>query len=97
MVTHYGQLVPVGEAMGLAFNGNETLAEIGEIVANGVRQMLRDCGIKSAKESGIGRQELIDCTQTLIDLKLWFLQNTPLDVTPELIAEVFAKSWGNYQ
>jgi len=49
----------IGLAMGLAFKGDETPEEIGQIVADGVRALMKECGIKALKDYGLTREQVL--------------------------------------
>lgn len=87
----------VGEAMGVAFVGNETPEEIGKKVADAVRALMRECNVKSIKEMGFTREQLVDCTDTCMRLNLALQTFAPVKVTPELVSDIYGKSFDNYQ
>src|SRR5690554_780788 len=49
----------IGEAMSISFSGKESAEEIGEIVAADIRKFIKGIGIKSFKDLGISREDLI--------------------------------------
>ena len=87
----------VGEAMGLSFTGKETPEEIGDMVADAVRKLMRECGVKSLKETGLTREQVVACTDTCMRLNLGLQMFSPVTPTPELVADIYGKCFDNYQ
>ncbi|MCB2359109.1 iron-containing alcohol dehydrogenase [Clostridium estertheticum] len=85
----------VGEAMGIRFSGNETDIEIGEIVAAQMRKFVKKVGIKSLKELGIVREELIGIAEmVLADACYNFV---PKQLTKEEVQVILGNMYDNYK
>ncbi|MBU3155629.1 iron-containing alcohol dehydrogenase [Clostridium estertheticum] len=85
----------VGEAMGIRFSGNETDIEIGEIVAVEMRKFVKKVGIKSLKELGIVREELIGIAEmVLADACYNFV---PKQLTKEEVQVILGNMYDNYK
>ena len=70
--------------------------EAGDRLAEGVRKWLRELGLKSLKELGVDRTELISIAKDAIDHN-WFHVMCPGDVSYEQMAQYLADSYDNYQ
>ncbi|MBU3098071.1 MULTISPECIES: iron-containing alcohol dehydrogenase [Clostridium] len=85
----------VGEAMGISFSGNETDIEIGEVVAVQMRKFVKKVGIKSLKELGIVREELIGIAEmVLADACYNFV---PKQLTKEEVQVILGNMYDNYK
>ena len=89
------QVKMVGEAMGLSFCGCESAEEIGEKVAEAIRNLMRTIGIESPASRGYTREEMLECTEVGFASGLRF--NCPTLVTEENTRELYGKIWDNYQ
>ena len=87
----------VGEAMGVAFTGSESNAEIGEKTAAAIRVLMKECGLKSPKEMGLDRETFIDCYKMTMEIDLGLRLNCPVDVTSEMVRDLYEKVYDNYQ
>ncbi|WP_333887834.1 iron-containing alcohol dehydrogenase [Clostridium sp.] len=84
----------IGEAMGLKFLGEETDEEIGEKVASGIREFSQKIGVKSIKELGIKREELIGIANMVIsDVTIGF---APKPITEKEAEKILANIFDNY-
>jgi len=86
----------VGEAVGVAFTGEETPAEIGQKTADGVRALMKEVGIKHPKEYGMEREKFIDCYKMAMEIDFGLRINCPFEPTHENIAEIYAATYDNY-
>ncbi|MBU3215790.1 iron-containing alcohol dehydrogenase [Clostridium estertheticum] len=85
----------VGEAMGISFSGNETDIEIGDVVAAEMREFVKKVGIKSLKELGIVREELIEIAEmVLADACYNFV---PKQLTKEEVQVILGNMYDNYK
>ncbi len=85
----------VGEAMGISFSGNETDIEIGEVVATEMRKFVKKVGIKSLKELGIEREELLGIAEmVLADACYNFV---PKQLTKEEVQVILGNMYDNYK
>lgn len=87
----------IGEAIGVTFYGYETPEEIGQKTADAIRALMRVCGIKSPKEKGIDRQAFINCAKVAIQIDIGLQMCCPFKVTEEVMEDLYAKSYDNYQ
>lgn len=87
----------VGEAVGVEFTGSESNEEIGEKTAEGIRALMRKCGIKSPKEMGMDREKFIDCYKMAMEIDLGLRLNCPFEVTAEIVRDIYEKTYDNYQ
>lgn len=87
----------VGEAIGVEFTGTETNEEIGQKTADGVRALMRECGIKSPKEMGMDREKFIDSYKMAMEMDLGLRLNCPFEATAEIVKDIYEKTYDNYQ
>ncbi len=87
----------VGEAIGVVFTGKETPVDVGEKTAAAIRALMKACGIKSPKEMGMDRQQFIDCYKMAMEIDLGLRLNCPVDVTPEIVRDLYQNIYDNYQ
>ena len=58
---------------------------------------MKACGIKSPKEMGMDRQQFIDCYKMAMEIDLGLRLNCPVDVTPEIVRDLYQNIYDNYQ
>ena len=85
----------IGEAMGLTFTGGETPAQLGAEVAQAVRALMRTCGIKSPREMGFTREQVVSGAPLAFESGLRF--NCPVDITPEMAQAAMEGIYDHYQ
>lgn len=86
----------VGEATGVVFCGCETPEEIGQKTADGIRSLMRACGIKHPREYGMERDRFIGCSRMAMEIDLGLRLNCPVEVTEDLVRTIYADSYDNY-
>ena len=89
------KLVLIGEAMGLSFTGSESPVQLGERVADAVRELMRSCCIKSPREMGFTREQVVSGAPLAFSSGLRF--NCPVDITPELAQSAMEGVYDHYQ
>ena len=85
----------IGEAMGLTFSGGETPAQLGEAVAQAVRDLMRQCGIKSPREMGFTREQVVSGAPLAFESGLRF--NCPAEITLEMSRTAMEGIYDHYQ
>ena len=85
----------IGEAMGLTFTGSEAPTQLGAEVAQAVRSLMRTCGIKSPREMGFTREQVLSGAPLAFESGLRF--NCPADITPEMAQSAMAGIYDHYQ
>lgn len=100
MVRLYGEALPrevrlIGEALGLGFTGEERPKEVAEATAGAVRALMRRVGVKSMREMGFTREQVLAGSEVAWNGPLKY--NSPLDVTPEMCEGLLAGMYDNYQ
>jgi alcohol dehydrogenase class IV len=86
----------VGEAMGICFNGGESAAEIGEIVAAAIRKFNKEIGIKSFKALGISRDDLITAITPMVFQDACY-NFVPRELEKAEVEAVLGDIYDNYQ
>lgn len=87
----------VGEAIGVTFTGTESNTEIGARTAAGIRALMKSVGLKSPKELGFDRQKFVDCYKVGMEIDLGLRLNCPFEVTADVMRDLYAKIYDNYQ
>lgn len=85
----------IAKAMDIEIPDNASAKEAGEILAEGIRTFMRSCGLKSLKDMGVDRTELISIAQSAVDHN-WFHVMCPGDVSYEQMAQYMADAYDNY-
>ncbi|MCR5649042.1 MAG: iron-containing alcohol dehydrogenase, partial [Oscillospiraceae bacterium] len=86
----------VGEAAGARFDGSEDAAAIGKKTADAIRALMRRVGIQSPKESGMAREDFIECAKMAMEIDYGLRLNCPFEPTLENVSEIYARSYDNY-
>jgi alcohol dehydrogenase class IV len=84
----------VGEALGIAFDGSETTAEIGKQVADACRALMKAVEIKTMKESGFDRDVILSGTSFVTACDLRF--TAPFEITDEAAEAILTKAYDDY-
>ncbi|KNZ40851.1 iron-containing alcohol dehydrogenase [Acetobacterium bakii] len=84
----------IGECMGLTVNVSDP-KEIGQLVANNVRQFMLQLNVPTLKDLKISREQIIGCTNYVANEGLRFL--CPVSATNELITELLGQIYDRYQ
>lgn len=86
----------IAEALGVKIPDGASAKETGKLTADGVRELMKRCKMKSLKDLGIDRAELISIAEDAIDHN-WFHVMCPGDVTYKQMAEFMGRAFDNYQ
>jgi len=86
----------IAEALGIAVPEGAGGAEIGELCAAKIRSLMKEVGIKSLKERGLSREEVVACAEGAVK-KNWFVICSLKEITPEVMAEELGEMYDNYQ
>lgn len=84
----------VGESMGITFNGDESSEEIGEIVAEAIRKFIKGLNIKSLKEFGVSKEELIHMAPMVFNDPCYNF--VPKQLTEEQVVDILVNMYDNY-
>jgi len=85
----------IAKAMGLALTGSETPEQLGKMVADGIRALMRKVGIKSLKEMGYEREKVVGFVQDVVTSFLSTL--CPVKIDEALAEKLLAGVYDNYQ
>jgi alcohol dehydrogenase len=85
----------VGEAMSISFKGRESAEEIGEMVAEAIRNFIKKINIKSVKALGISRDDFIAITPMIFQDACYHF--VPKEVTKEEVEAILGDIYDNYQ
>jgi alcohol dehydrogenase class IV len=85
----------VGEAMGISFSGRESAGEIGEMVAQAIRDFIKKVRIKSVKALGISRNDLIAVTPMIFQDACYHF--VPKELPKEEVDAILGNIYDNYQ
>lgn len=85
----------VGEAMGLSFDDNETDKEIGEKVADAIRKFIRGLNIKSLKEFGVSKEDLIEMAPMVFEDPCYNF--VPRELTKDEVIDILVNMYQNYK
>ena len=78
-----------------ANRGNETGAQLGELIEKDIHRIMRTIGIKSQKELGFPREKVIAMAEEVVANHL--TGHAPIPVTLEMARELLAYSYDDYQ
>lgn len=53
--------------------------------------------LRSPKEMGLDRDTFINCYKMAMEIDLGLRLNCPLDITPEMVRDMYEKVYDNYQ
>lgn len=85
----------IAKALGLSISGNETGAELGDMVADFIYGLMRQMEFVSLKSMGISRDRVVACAQEVVDNHL--SGYSPVKITLEIAQDVLGKIYDNYQ
>ena len=86
----------IAKALGLDVPTDASGAEIGELCAEKFRSLMKEVGIKSLKERGLTRKEVVACAEGAV-AKNWFVICALKEITPEVMAKELGEMYDNYQ
>ncbi len=89
------EILKVAEAMRIPLTGEETAAELGRLCADAVWAMMRKLEVKSLKELGYSREEVLKVAEEGYQSHL--STYCPVPVTKEAALQMAARMYDNYQ
>ncbi|ADL08292.1 iron-containing alcohol dehydrogenase [Thermosediminibacter oceani] len=84
----------VGEAMGISFTGSESDEEIGEIVAEAIRKFIRELKVKSIRQLGISKEDLIDTVDMIFKDPCYNF--VPRELNKQEVVDILNNMYENY-
>lgn len=90
------EVLQIGEAMGVEIPEGTGALEAADLVAERVRDLMRECGIKPLKDCGVEKDALLAVAQDAIDHN-WFHIMCPGDVSREKMERYMTNIYDNYQ
>ncbi len=84
----------VAKAMRLPLKGGESGEELGSILADGVRKLMRSVEIKSLKEMGFDRARVLACANEVAGSHL--SNYCPVKITPQVAEMLLGRLYDNY-
>ena len=90
------EILQIADAMGVAIPEGTGAKEAADLVADRVRSLVRECGIKPLKECGVSKEDAIAIAQDALDHN-WFHVMCPGDVSREKMERYIANIYDNYQ
>ncbi len=84
----------IAEAMRLPLKGGESGEALGELVAGGVRRLMRSMGLKSLKEMGFDRGRVLACANEVAENHL--SSYCPVRITPQVAEALLGRMYDNY-
>ena len=85
----------IAEAMGLTLTGSESGEELGNLVADAVRRLMRAVGIKPLKEMGFKREDVLSFVPDVVSSHL--SSYCPVKIDDKKALEVLADVYDSYQ
>jgi alcohol dehydrogenase class IV len=85
----------IGEAMGLAFRDGVSDEDAGEQVADAVRTLMREVGIKSLKAQGFDRGTVLNLAESVLKGELAF--NCPVAIDPVTAKKLLTIMYDRYE
>ena len=84
----------IGEALGVAFDGNEAPEEIGEKTAAAIRALMKASKIPTIAEMGFSREKTVEAAAIAFESGLRFA--CPAEITLEITEKMFGAMYDNY-
>ena len=88
--------VKIARALGVDIPPHTDGTDAGHMAADKVRELMRAVGIKSLKEQGFSREEVLACAEGAVN-KNWFVICALKKVTVEVMRKELGKMYDNYQ
>ncbi|MBO7729560.1 MAG: iron-containing alcohol dehydrogenase [Lachnospiraceae bacterium] len=89
------EILQIADAMGVKIPEGTGAKEAADLVADRVRSLMRECGIKPLKECGVSKEDAIAIAQDALDHN-WFHVMCPGDVSREKMEQYIANIYDNY-
>ena len=90
------EILQIAEAMGVEIPEGTGAVEAADLVAERVRNLMRECGIKPLKDCGVTKEEAVAIAQDALDHN-WFHIMCPGDVSREKMERYISNIYDNYQ
>lgn len=84
----------VGESMGISFSGNENSEKIGEIVAEAIRKFIKKLEIRSLRELGISKKNLIETSDMIFKDPCYNF--VPKNLSKDEVVKILENMYENY-
>lgn len=86
----------IAEALGIDVPAEASGTQIGDLCAAKIRDLMRSVGIKSLKDRGLTREEVVACAEGAV-AKNWFTICALKEINPEVMAKELGEMYDNYQ
>ena len=80
--------------MGLHLTGNESGEVLGKLVADSIRDMMHAMNMKSLKEMGFTREQIVDLAPHVVENHL--SSYCPVEITEKTAQELLARVYDSY-
>ena len=84
----------IASAMGLHLTGNESGEVLGKLVADSIRDMMHAMNMKSLKEMGFTREQIVDLAPHVVENHL--SSYCPVEITEKTAQELLARVYDSY-
>ena len=85
----------IASALGIPLSGSETGEQLGAMVADKIRELMRAVGIKSLKEMGFSREDVLSFVPDVVSNHL--STYCPVQITEDKAREILADIYDSYQ
>lgn len=85
----------VAEAVGVDISDSDTPETIGQKCADGIRALMRACGVKGPEENGMDKDVFIDCCKMAMEIDLGLRLNCPFEPTIDIVRDIYRKTYEN--
>lgn len=89
------KMAVIAAAMGLELTGRESGAELGTLVADAIRKLMRSVNMKSLREMGYSREQILSFVPDVVANHLSSF--CPVEVTPQVAEKLLAAVYDTYQ
>ena len=85
----------IAGAMGIELSGSETGKQLGELVAEAIRELMRAVGLKSLAAMGFSREDVVSFVPDVVSNHLSSF--CPVKVTEDVAGKLLADIYDSYQ
>ncbi|NLA87853.1 MAG: iron-containing alcohol dehydrogenase [Clostridiales bacterium] len=89
------KMAVIADALGIKLSGNETGEQLGDLVADKIRELMRTVGVKSLKEMGFKREDVLSFVPDVVSNHL--STYCPVEITEDVAREILADIYDGYQ
>ena len=89
------KMAVIADALGINLSGKETGAQLGDLVAGKMRELMHAVGLKSLKEMGFKREDVLSFVPDVVSNHL--SSYSPVEITEDVAREVLADIYDSYQ